>query len=215
MENDLNNHRANTANGQVQFLTGDNYDSETASGEEIIALNAIIKKLTFQNENKNKFISDLTRINKELTLKNEQTEKRGESLLVGITKFKKVKENKQATDTAAPDDLRSTIVEQAEQLEMSVKELDSFFYNITQELRALLTIMSNNYMLLKEDYSYLMDDAGNENINITIYNSNEIVRLIDNLLQFLQLRRYDVSHCVVDINKTWQQFMVQCNNNRN
>lgn len=69
-------------------------------------------------------------------------------------------------------------------LEYSNKELDSFSYSVSHDLRAPLRAISGYSQMLTEDYSPKLDEEGKNIIKVIIKNAAKMGALIDDLLTF-------------------------------
>jgi signal transduction histidine kinase len=79
------------------------------------------------------------------------------------------------------------------ELETANKELDSFSYSISHDLRAPIRSINNYISVLLEDYSNKLDDEAKRLINVVIKNSLQMNSLIDDLLAFSKLGRTDLT----------------------
>jgi PAS domain S-box-containing protein len=79
------------------------------------------------------------------------------------------------------------LAEKTAQLEISNKELESFSYSISHDLRAPLRAINGFGMMLEEDYADRLDDEGRRLLKTIRENSLRMGQLIDNLLEFSRL----------------------------
>jgi len=87
---------------------------------------------------------------------------------------------------------------QAAELEAVNKELESFSYSVSHDLRAPLRAINGFTRILLEDYLVQLDDEAKEILEEIISNSNKMGELIDNLLSFSRISKQHVS--MVDVN---------------
>ncbi|MBA3284648.1 MAG: GHKL domain-containing protein, partial [Nitrosopumilus sp.] len=87
---------------------------------------------------------------------------------------------------------------QAAELEAVNKELESFSYSVSHDLRAPLRAINGFTRILLEDYLEQLDDEAKEILEEIISNSNKMGQLIDNLLGFSRIGKQHVS--MVDVN---------------
>ena len=80
------------------------------------------------------------------------------------------------------------------------KELESFSYSISHDLRAPLRAISGYAAMLEEDYSPVIDDEGKRLLQILKYNAEKMGKLIDDLLAFSKLGRKDIQKKTIDMN---------------
>ena len=87
-----------------------------------------------------------------------------------------------------------------EELEYSNKELDSFSYSISHDLRAPLRAVDGYAKMLEEDYKELFDAEGNRLLEAIQFNSKRMSTLIDDLLAFSRLGKKTVQKTELDMN---------------
>lgn len=97
------------------------------------------------------------------------------------------------------------------QLEEANKELESFSYSVSHDLRAPLRAIDGfSRMLLKDEH--LFDDSIQRKINTICESAIKMDNLIDDLLNFSRSGREPVSFKEVDMNKlvkdVWQEQLV-------
>jgi PAS domain S-box-containing protein len=72
------------------------------------------------------------------------------------------------------------------------KELESFTYSVSHDLRAPLRSIAGYAQILKEDYSLSLDEDGQRITNIVIANAKRMGQLIDDLLDFSRMGRKEM-----------------------
>jgi len=92
-------------------------------------------------------------------------------------------------------DLRSKII----QLEGANKELESFSYSVSHDLRAPLRSLMGYASILKEDHSDILDVEANRMLEVIQRNAIKMNSLIDDLLEFSRLGKKEVSRVEVDM----------------
>lgn len=100
---------------------------------------------------------------------------------------------------AAKEDLEMKVKERTMQLEKANKELESFSYSVSHDLRAPLRAIGGYAIILKEEYSSLLDEEANRITDKIISNAKMMGRLIDDLIAFSQMSRKTVHHKTVDM----------------
>lgn len=80
--------------------------------------------------------------------------------------------------------LKKRIEERTRQLKMANKELESFSYSVSHDLRAPLRSIAGYSGILLEDYADKLDDQGKEVLDVVIRNAGKMGKLIDDLLAF-------------------------------
>ena len=174
------------ANKELAFQ---NEEKEKRAAELLIAN----KELIFQNKEKENRAAELIIANKELAFQNEEKEKRAAELLIANIELKNAKSHIAELNIG----LEQKIVERTAQLEAVNKELESFSYSVSHDLRAPLRAINGFTQVLIEDYLDKLDDEGKEVMNEIIVNSKKMGQLIDNLLEFSHIGKLNIS--LVDV----------------
>jgi light-regulated signal transduction histidine kinase (bacteriophytochrome) len=174
------------ANEELVFQ---NKEKEKRAAELIIAN----KELAFQNKEKEKRAAELLIANKELAFQNEEKEKRAAELLIANEELKNAKTHIAELNIG----LEQKIIERTAQLEAVNKELESFSYSVSHDLRAPLRAINGFTQVLMEDYLDKLDEEGKMVMEEIIVNSKKMGQLIDNLLEFSHIGKLNIS--LVDI----------------
>jgi light-regulated signal transduction histidine kinase (bacteriophytochrome) len=177
------------ANKELAFQ---NKEKENRAAELIIAN----KELAFQNEEKEKRAAELIIANKELVFQNEEKEKRAAELLIANRELKQA----EADIRQLNDELEQKVIERTSQLESVNKELESFSYSVSHDLRAPIRAINAYTKILAEDYSGKFDADGIKVLHSIMRNSKQMGELIDDLLAFSKLGRKQAT--VSEINMT-------------
>jgi PAS domain S-box-containing protein len=99
------------------------------------------------------------------------------------------------------ENLEKKVVERTLQLEAANKELESFSYSVSHDLRTPLRAVNGYAMMLKEDFGSKLGAEGDRVINIIMDNARRMGQLIDDLLTFSHLGRKEIKSQNVDINE--------------
>jgi PAS domain S-box-containing protein len=91
------------------------------------------------------------------------------------------------------------LAEKTAQLEMSNKELESFSYSVSHDLRAPLRAIDGFGRMLEEDYAARLDDEGRRLLSVIRDNSRRMGRLIDDLLAFSRLSHAPLAATAVEV----------------
>lgn len=89
----------------------------------------------------------------------------------------------------------------ASQLEATNKELESFSYSVSHDLRAPLRAVHGYSQMLIEDFGDKLDEEGNRIINIIMSNARMMGKLIDDLLAFSRMGRKKLNSAKLDLNE--------------
>lgn len=95
------------------------------------------------------------------------------------------------------------------ELEKANKELESFSYSVSHDLRAPLRAISGYAMLLKEEYASKLDPEANRFADRIISNAKMMGQLIDDLISFSQMGRKAVKNQHVDMNMLVQTCLAE------
>lgn len=87
-----------------------------------------------------------------------------------------------------------------EALAISNKELDSFSYSVSHDLRAPLRAIVGYSNILIEDYGDKLDDEGKRTLNVIMKNVLKMGQLIDDLLAFSRIGKQNIIRVNVDMN---------------
>ena len=95
--------------------------------------------------------------------------------------------------------LERRVAERTVELELVNKELESFAYSVSHDLRAPLRAMDGFSLALIEDYSEKLDDTGKNFLSRVRTASQQMSRLIDDLLSLSRVTRSELRHTQVDL----------------
>jgi len=170
-----------------------NEEKEHRAAELIIAN----KELAFQNEEKENRAAELVIANIELAFQNKEKEKRAEELIIANRELKQAEDDIRKLN----DELEQKVIERTAQLEAVNKELGSFSYSVSHDLRAPIRAINGYTKILQEDYADKFDADGVKVLQTIIRNSKKMGELIDDLLAFSKLGRKQVTVSAVDMNE--------------
>lgn len=112
---------------------------------------------------------------------------------------KEVESRKQAEQTARQ--LADSVQAHAQQLDAVIKELESFAYSVSHDLRAPLRSMAGFCQALVEDYGPALDDTGRDYVQRISAASKRMGQLIDDLLTLSRVTRTEIRHTEVDLSE--------------
>jgi PAS domain S-box-containing protein len=125
------------------------------------------------------------------------TDSRGEPMyLLGVAED--VTEHKAAQREIAR--LNVALERRARELEITNKELESFTYSVSHDLRAPLRAINGFALMLGEDYEDKLDDEGRRLLGVIRSNAQRMGALIDDLLAFSRIGRATLNRVDVDMN---------------
>jgi len=87
------------------------------------------------------------------------------------------------------EELELRVAERTAELQAANKELDAFSYSVSHDLRAPLRAVDGYARMLEEDYASRLDAEGNRLLGVVRASSQQMGRLIDDLLAFSRLGR--------------------------
>jgi signal transduction histidine kinase len=96
-------------------------------------------------------------------------------------------------------ELEAMVNERTEQLSAVNKELESFTYSVSHDLRAPLRSIEGFVRILEEDYSLKLGPEGLRVCSIIEGSSRKMRNLIDNLLEFAKLGKQEIRKVQVDM----------------
>lgn len=96
------------------------------------------------------------------------------------------------------------IRKQAENLEQVNKELESFSYSISHDLRAPLRSINGFSDILMEDYAEQLDDEGKRLMGVVKESAVTMGQLIDDILEFSRLGKKKIQKSEIDMTKLFE-----------
>ena len=96
-------------------------------------------------------------------------------------------------------DLEARVRERTEELEASTRELDTFAYSVSHDLRAPLRSVAGFSELLLEEYDTRLDETGRDYLRRVVSATARMSRLIDDLLKLSSATRAELSWRQVDL----------------
>jgi light-regulated signal transduction histidine kinase (bacteriophytochrome) len=92
-------------------------------------------------------------------------------------------------------------------LEASNKELESFSYSVSHDLRSPLRAIDGFSRILQEDYAGKLDDESRRLLGVIRDNSQKMGRLIDDLLEYSRLGRKPLSTVEIDMKRLVEEVL--------
>jgi PAS domain S-box-containing protein len=109
--------------------------------------------------------------------------------------------------------LNQALEARAAELEATNKELESFSYSVSHDLRAPLRAIDGFSLILEQDYAGVLDGEGRRLLAVVRTNSKKMGRLIDDLLAFSRLGRQPISSVEVDMAALAREAFVEADEN--
>ncbi|MEP7108984.1 MAG: PAS domain S-box protein [Ferruginibacter sp.] len=117
--------------------------------------------------------------------------------VIDITNLKQAKEEIRLLNS----ELEERVQIRTRELNAVNKELESFSYSVSHDLRAPLRAIYGYSQMLFEDYNTKLDDEGHRIIDRVMFNAKKMTSLIDDLLEFSRLGKSTLNKTNIDINK--------------
>ncbi len=104
-------------------------------------------------------------------------------------------------------ELESRVRERTAQLETANRELESFSYSVSHDLRAPLRAIDGFSRIVQEDYAGKLDEEGKRLLGVIRDNSQKMAQLIDDLLEYSRLGRKLLSSAVIDVKRMVEEVL--------
>jgi len=96
-------------------------------------------------------------------------------------------------------DLERKVSERTMQLEAANKELESFSYSVSHDLRTPLRAIDGFSHILLDDYADKLDDEGKRLLKVVRDNTSRMGQLIDDILKFSRTGRVELTSSGIDM----------------
>ncbi len=110
-------------------------------------------------------------------------------------------ERKGGTPQTRIKELEKLLAEANAKLELSNKELESFSYSVSHDLRAPLRAIDGFTRILIDDYAGALDPEGKRFLTYVETNAQQLGRLMDDLLGYYRLSKAHLNKTTLDTNE--------------
>jgi PAS domain S-box-containing protein len=119
----------------------------------------------------------------------------------GVIVFSDITARKQAEQEIRDlnAELEQRVIDRTRKLEAANKELESFSYSVSHDLRAPLRSIDGFSRILEEDYADKLDDEGQENLRKIRVSTQRMRQLIDDMLQLSRVTLTEIRREPVDL----------------
>jgi len=115
--------------------------------------------------------------------------------IIEITELKKVEEEVRQLN----NELEERVKIRTRELYAANKELESFSYSVSHDLRAPLRAINGYSQILLEDYENKLDEEGKKLLSRVVFNANKMGHLIDDLLEFSRLGKRALNKTTINL----------------
>jgi PAS domain S-box-containing protein len=106
-------------------------------------------------------------------------------------------------------ELENRVAERTMQLELANKELESFSYSVSHDLRAPLRAIDGFSQALVEDYNEQLDDRARNYLDRVRKAAQRMADLIDALLRLARVARTAITYTTVDLSGIVEEFVTE------
>lgn len=105
--------------------------------------------------------------------------------------------------------LEQKVAARTEELHITNKELESFTYSVSHDLRAPLRAINGFAEIMMEEAGDSLPDAAKDSVEEIIANAKKMGNLIDDLLEFSRLGRQPITKSLVDMEELFHAVVIE------
>jgi PAS domain S-box-containing protein len=109
-------------------------------------------------------------------------------------------------------ELNKNLERNVAQLQLTNKELESFSYSVSHDLRAPLRSINGYAQMIQEDHAHAFNDEAKRMLNVIRNNAKKMGVLIDDLLAFSRMGRKEITRVTVEFNKLVEPIIAELKN---
>ncbi|WP_205509644.1 hybrid sensor histidine kinase/response regulator [Longitalea arenae] len=109
--------------------------------------------------------------------------------------------------------LNVTLERNIAQLQLTNKELESFSYSVSHDLRAPLRSINGYAQMIQEDHAHEFGEEAQRMLNVIRNNAKKMGTLIDDLLSFSRMGRKEITRVTIDFNKLLEPIIADLKQN--
>jgi len=106
-------------------------------------------------------------------------------------------------------ELEGRVVDRTAQLEAANKELESFSYSVSHDLRSPLRAIDGFSRIVQEDYAGKLDAEGRRLLGVIRDSSQKMAQLIDDLLEYSRLGRKRLASAPIDMKRLVEEVLAE------
>lgn len=106
-------------------------------------------------------------------------------------------------------DLEQRVMERTSQLDVSNRELESFSYSVSHDLRTPLRSLDGFSHILLEDYAEKLDETGRDYLKRISKAAQRMASLVDALLKLARITRAEINYSLVNLSSIADHYLAE------